>query len=734
MPKKTGDKKGAGKSPAAQASSTKTPMAPPASLTADGVLERMTDAILVIDAAGRVTYANPAVQRTLGCRLEDLPGQEIGTCLADDGVSPFDPAINRAATLGVAVHDEVYYAPRGIWLEVHAYPDTTGFSIYFRDISNLKRAEQALYESEVNLRRVEAAAKTGTWRLDKQRNELLWSDENYEIFGIPKGTPLTFEAFLATVQPDDQDAVERSWQAGPRGGFYDLERRIVVGGAVKWVRERAELKFDTQGRLLGGVGTTLDITSQKRAEQELIESRAQLASVVESAMDAVIAVDARQRIVLFNAAAEAMFHYPAAEVIGEPLDKLIPERFRKAHVGHIQRFGTTGVTSRTMGRLGSVSGIRAGGEEFPIEASIAQAEANGRKLFTVILRDITERKKAEERQRLLTAELDHRVKNVLANVSAMARMSSRGARSVADFAEALVGRFQAMATAHTMLQRGRWEGANLADLISHVLAPFRTHAGNIRIEGELILVAAKAAQSLALVLQELATNALKYGALSAPNGRVSVGWWRVNRKAEPAQIRLVWRENGGPPVTSPPAAKGFGLSVLQDMIGLELGASVDCKFLPRGLEYTLEGPFGLPGPVQDTATSASWLPPSAGPRTVRPAPRRILIVEDEAMIALQLKALVESQGHSVAGPVASLKEALGVIQSEEFDAALLDFGLGDGDSIPAAELLQKRKIPFAFTTGFGPEALPGPLRTVPRLTKPYRDEDVYALIATLVQT
>ena len=375
--------------------------------------------------------------------------------------SPFEQTLTRARTEGVAVHCEAYHAERGVWLEVHAYPDTPGFSVYFRDISELKRAERALRETEVDLRRVQSLAKTGTWRLDTRRNELLWSDENYEIFGIPKGTPLTFEAFLATVQPDDKDAVDRSWQAGPRGGFHDLERRIVVAGAVKWVRERAELEFDSQGRLLGGAGTTIDITDRKRAELELVESRAQLASVVESAMDAVIAVDAGQRIVLFNSAAEAMFHVSAAEAIGEPLEKLIPERFREVHARHIRGFAATGVTSRAMGRLGRLRGLRAGGEEFPLEASISQAEVDGRQLFTVILRDITERMEAEERQRLLTAELDHRVKNVLANVSAVARLSSRDVQSVADFTAALDGRLQAMAAAHTMLQRGRWEGASL---------------------------------------------------------------------------------------------------------------------------------------------------------------------------------------------------------------------------------------------------------------------------------
>jgi CheY-like chemotaxis protein len=114
-------------------------------------------------------------------------------------------------------------------------------------------------------------------------------------------------------------------------------------------------------------------------------------------------------------------------------------------------------------------------------------------------------------------------------------------------------------------------------------------------------------------------------------------------------------------------------------------------------------------------------------------PRRILVVEDEAMVALQLKALLESLGHSLVGPAASLEQALALIQSDEIDAALLDLKLADGDSIPAAEVLLKRNIPFAFTTGFGPEALPGQLHAVPWLAKPYRDEDVHALIATLLR-
>ncbi len=140
-----------------------------------------------------------------------------------------------------------------------------------------------------------------------------------------------------------------------------------------------------------------DYLERKRAEEALRESEERLSGLINSAMDAIIAVDEVQRIVLFNPAAEQMFGCPAAQALGSWLDRFIPARFRETHRHHVAMFGRTGVTARRMGELGALSGLRASGEEFPIEASISQMEAGGKKLFTVILRDITERKKAEER-------------------------------------------------------------------------------------------------------------------------------------------------------------------------------------------------------------------------------------------------------------------------------------------------------------------------------------------------
>lgn len=165
-------------------------------------------------------------------------------------------------------------------------------------------------------------------------------------------------------------------------------------GLVRVFLTSAEIiEFDDQPHL---ITASVDITERKRADNELRKSQQQLAGVIGSAMDAIISVDEDQRIVLFNSAAERMFLYPSEDAVGESLDRFIPERFRAAHREHIEDFGRTHITKRTMGALGAIFGLRADGEEFPIEASISQLESEGRKFYTVILRDITERKRAEE--------------------------------------------------------------------------------------------------------------------------------------------------------------------------------------------------------------------------------------------------------------------------------------------------------------------------------------------------
>ncbi len=151
------------------------------------------------------------------------------------------------------------------------------------DITERRHTEKALLDSREDLRRAQAVVRTGSWLLDIQRNELLCSDENYRIFGVPSGTPVTYERFLALVHPQDRSYVDREWMAALNRKPFDIEHRIVVDGRIKWVRERAELEFDPEGVLLGGIGTTQDITERKEAEEKLRRSEARFRLLSETA-------------------------------------------------------------------------------------------------------------------------------------------------------------------------------------------------------------------------------------------------------------------------------------------------------------------------------------------------------------------------------------------------------------------------------------------------------------------
>jgi PAS domain S-box-containing protein len=356
------------------------------------------------------------------------------------------------------------------------------------------------------------------------------------------------------------------------------------------------------------------------------------------------------------------------------------------------------------------------------------AEPGWRIMGTVL--DITERKLAEERQMLLMAELDHRVKNILGNICAIARLSSQKAASVEAFVTALEGRIQAISRAHALLRRVAWRGANLLTLVTEAVAAFRSRSGsNIAVRGEPVYVVPELTQALALVIHELATNAVKYGALSSASGSVAICWSQLGEQA--GRLRFVWRERGGPAV-APPSRHGFGLTVLTSA-AQDLGAAARCDFDAEGLIYTLEGPFqvapGVLGP-ELVAEAGSSDPGTSHGST---SGRRILVVEDEGLVALQLQADLEEAGHRVVGPARSLAQGLHLAESEDIDAALVDVSLGRDSSTPIAERLLARSVPFAFATGYADATmLPQHLRGIPRLCKPYAAGDVKRILDSLV--
>jgi len=267
------------------------------------------------------------------------------------------------------------------------------------DIDELKRIEQSLRVTQARLESTLEASSVGTWTWDIGSDRLIADEFTARMFSLEAGAAakgLPVAAYLQVVHEQDRaDVAEALGRAIQLCGAYDIEYRVrQEDGAFRWLQARGRVESDGAGHASYFHGAVIDITDRKLSELALRNSASRIAGIVNAAMDAIITIDAAHRIVLFNPAAEEIFGYAGATLMGQPIDRLIPSRFGASLAGHIAAFSQSGATSR---RLGVVSGLRANGEEFSIEASVSQIEIAGQKLFTIILRDVTERKTAERK-------------------------------------------------------------------------------------------------------------------------------------------------------------------------------------------------------------------------------------------------------------------------------------------------------------------------------------------------
>jgi NO-binding membrane sensor protein with MHYT domain/two-component sensor histidine kinase len=212
-----------------------------------------------------------------------------------------------------------------------------------------------------------------------------------------------------------------------------------------------------------------------------------------------------------------------------------------------------------------------------------------RRRTAAFVRDIAAARKAEEQQSLLIAELDHRVKNLLARVAVVAQRSRESSRSMDQFLDVLNGRILSMANTHALLSRGRWKGVYLADLVRRELEPCMG-ARKATVEGPDVLLPEEATQALAMVLHELVTNSAKYGALSTPSGRICVHWECRPNGSSHSKLAIRWQEIGGPPVRVP-TRRGYGTSVICELIPYELGGTVDINYVTDGVQCRIEFPL-----------------------------------------------------------------------------------------------------------------------------------------------
>jgi len=340
----------------------------------------------------------------------------------------------------------------------------------------------------------------------------------------------------------------------------------------------------------------------------------------------------------------------------------------------------------------------------------------------------SERSKADVRQRMLNEELNHRVKNILALIGALVSHPTAESQSLNGYVETLKGRIQALSLAHDQVVRGDG-GGSLFELLSAELSPYRSVDDATQLMGPNVILDARAYSVMALVLHELATNAAKYGALSRPEGKLSV-IWAVDAEGG---CDITWQESGGP-LVRPPSRHGFGSVLIGRSIPFDLGGISVIEYKPEGVQ----GLFRIPANHLSVAEPVA--PKHAKPSITRPYKQTgmltaacVMILEDQLVIAVGLEHILMDAGVNDVITAGSEAEALKLLVSRKPDVAVLDINLGNGTSIVVADELTRLNIPFLFATGYGDSIIiPGHLKHVPVLGKPYDAQSMLLHLQHLV--
>jgi len=367
------------------------------------------DAILSTSLDGFITSWNGGAERMFGWRETDMLGQSVRRMIPPDREDEEERMRSQLQAGRIVEHYETTRVTRDgrlldISLTMSPTKDTdgrvTGASTILRDVSERKRGETTIRNSEQFLRRVldNLFAFVGVMALDGTLLEA--NQAPIKAAGLVPSDVLGrkfWDCSWWNYSPDVQEGLKQAFRQALEGHIvrYDVPVRMAED-RLMWIDFQLAPLLDESGHMTHLVPSAMDITARREAERALRDSEARYAAIVGSAMDGIITIGPDQRIVLFNKAAERMFRCSADEAVGRRIERFIPERFRHDHERQVRRFGESGTTTRAMGRLGSVSGLRADGEEFPIEASISSIPTEQGPLSTVILRDVTERRKTEQ--------------------------------------------------------------------------------------------------------------------------------------------------------------------------------------------------------------------------------------------------------------------------------------------------------------------------------------------------
>jgi PAS domain S-box-containing protein len=634
---------------------------------------------------------------------------------------------------------QLQLANNGLALEIASHRGTLAAlekakdELEMRAAADRNRSGQALRASEQNLRLALDAAELGTWRWEAGTKEIQWDGRCRALFGVPPDARVTYETWANCIVAEDRARTEanvaRALDPGDPHDETACEFRVRhPDGSVRWLSSigRAYFEPDLESRsgrrVTFKAGAIRDVTDVRLAEAALRASEERFRGIFEHAGTGIAITDLEGRFQSCNPAYSTMLGYSKEELreltvadIQHPDDRAATiEEVRQLTEEKIPSFE---IVSCLLGKDGRSIWVHK-------YVSVLRDDSGRFTNVLVLVTNITERKRQDDQIRLLMHEVNHRSKNMLSLVQAIARQTL--AANPEDFLDRFGKRVQALATSQDLLVKNTWKGADLDELVRSHLAHFEDSIGTrIELQGPPLFVSAPAAQVIGMALHELATNAGKYGALSGGNGRVEIAWCIQRDERDKGTFVMSWREQCVNPIT-PPTKQGFGSSVIGSMVEMSLGAKVELGFPATGLTWQLRCPSGevLEGSISSVPLRESERPASNHARTDQHS--RILVVEDEALVAIEIAHALTEAGFDVVGAARSVPAALELLKGSGCDAAVLDVNLGSETSEAIAVELTARGTPFVALSGYASDQYPSVFADAPALTKPLRPEFLIA--------
>jgi PAS domain S-box-containing protein len=564
----------------------------------DQLLQALPAAVYTTDAVGRITFYNEAAAALWGRHPELGKSEWCGSWRLywpDGTPMPHDEcpmAIALKEKRPIRGAEAAAERPDGSRIPFLAYPTPlwdeegvlTGAVNTLIDISDRKEAERAARQ----LAAIVESSDDAIASKDLDGIILTWNRGAERLFGYTAdeviGKPITI-----LIPPElhyEETLILGRIRRGEGVDHYETVRRRKDGSEVEVSLTVSPIK-DAHGRVIGASKIARDISDRREAER----SARQLAAIVASSEDAIVGKDLDGIILTWNRGAERLFGYTADEVTGKPITILIPPERHDEETLILGRI-------RRGERVDHYETVRRRKDGSQVEVSLTVSpikNAHGRVIgASKIARDITDRKRAEEQQRLLLKEMNHRVKNLFALAGALITLSVRSAATPNDLAESVRERLTALARANDLTLPDLTEGreasgraTTLPALVRTIVAPYvaQDHA-SVTVNGPDVPVGGKAVMGIALLLHEIATNAAKYGALSSRGGSVAVSW-----SVRQDELFLTWQERGGPPVEGEPKNEGFGSLLARLTVTGQLGGTMSHAWDPEGLTVTLSAPL-----------------------------------------------------------------------------------------------------------------------------------------------